>query len=192
MTQRHIHYEAAFEDYLRSRGWPYIPVDEQKKAIFAGARIKSFDFLVYRPGERPWLVDVKGRKFPYDGKNGKRYWENWVTHEDLDGLRHWATAFGNEFETGLVFVYWLVGPPDREPTGEVHAFRNEYYSFLWISASDYAAHARRRSPKWGTVTVPAREFRSLVKPLLADGERRTPGTRPKGPQDPSHTLPPRP
>ena len=52
MTQRHIHYEAAFEDYLRSRGWPYIPVDEQKKAIFAGARIKSFDFLVYRPGER--------------------------------------------------------------------------------------------------------------------------------------------
>ena len=50
MARRHNHYEAAFEDYLRSRGWPYLPVDEQKKAIFAGARVKSFDFLVYRTG----------------------------------------------------------------------------------------------------------------------------------------------
>ena len=50
--RRHIHYEAAFEDYLRSRGWPYLPVDEHRKAIFSGARIKSFDFLVYPPGRR--------------------------------------------------------------------------------------------------------------------------------------------
>ncbi len=26
-------------------------------------------------------------------------------------------------------------------------FGNEYYAFLWISALDYAAHARQRSPK---------------------------------------------
>lgn len=150
---------------MRSRGWPYVSVDEQKKAIFSGARIKSFDFLVYRPGKRAWLVDVKGRKFPYNGKGGKRYWENWVTREDLEGLRHWDEVFGEGFEPGLVFVYWLIGPPDREPTFDVHVFRNHYYSFLWISALDYAAHARQRSPKWNTVTVPSRAFRRLVKPL---------------------------
>lgn len=165
MAQRHIHYEAAFEDYIRSRGWPYLPVDEQKKVIFAGARIKSFDFLVYPPGKRAWLADVKGRKFPYNGKGGRRYWENWVTRDDLEGLHHWEGVFGTEFEPGLVFVYWLVGPGGREPTNEVHVFRNEYYSFFWISALDYSAYARSRSPKWDTVTVPTRDFRRLVKPL---------------------------
>ena len=58
---RHIHYEAAFEDYLRSRGIPYVPVDETRKAIFSGTRIKSFDFLIYPPESKPWIVDVKGR-----------------------------------------------------------------------------------------------------------------------------------
>ena len=95
MARRHNHYEAAFEDYVRSRGWPYLPVDEQKKAIFAGARVKSFDFLVYRPGqENAWLVDVKGRKFPYQVNGQKRYWENWVTREDLDGLSQWQVVGG--------------------------------------------------------------------------------------------------
>lgn len=165
MADRHIHYEAAFEDYVRSRGWPYIPVDEQKKAIFGGARIKSFDFLVYRPGKRAWLVDVKGRKFPYDTKNGRRYWENWVTRGDLEGLSRWQSVFGDDFEPGLVFAYWVTGPPEREPTNELHAFRNEYYAFLWISALDFSAHARSRSPKWDTVSVPTRDFRRLVTPL---------------------------
>lgn len=62
--RKHIHYEAAFEDYLRSRGVPYIPVEEARRAIFAGERIKSFDFIVYPAGQRNWIVDVKGRAFP--------------------------------------------------------------------------------------------------------------------------------
>ena len=165
MAQPHIHYEAAFEDYIRSRGWPYIPVDEHRKAIFSGERIKCFDFLVYPPGRRAWLVDIKGRKFPYDSRNGKRYWENWVTRQDLEGLRRWEGVFGEKFDPGLVFAYWLVGPPGHEPCSDIHMFRNEYYAFLWISALDYAAHARQRSPKWDTVSVPARVFRNLVRPL---------------------------
>ena len=165
MAQRPIHYEAAFEDYVRSRGWPYVPVDEHRKAIFAGARVKSFDFLVYRPQGAAWLVDIKGRKFPYQTNGGKRYWENWVTREDLEGLRRWEEVFGSGYEPVLIFVYWLVGMTGREPTHEPHLFRNEYYAFLWIPASLYAAHARTRSPKWGTVSVPSRAFRELVKPL---------------------------
>lgn len=165
MTQRHNHYEAAFEDYIRSRGWPYIPVDEQKKAIFAGKRIKSFDFLINHPSGKRWLVDVKGRKFPYQGNKGKRYWENWVTREDLEGLREWKAVFGQDFEPIFAFVYWLLGPPEREPETEIHLYRNEYYAFYWVSAADYAAHARQRSPKWDTVSVPGVDFRRLIKPL---------------------------
>ena len=165
MAHRHIHYEAAFEDYIRSRGWPYIPVDEQKKAIFSGARIKSFDYLVYRPGKPAWLADIKGRKFPYTGKHGKRYWENWVTTADLEGLCEWEGVFGEGFEPVFVFVYWLIGYPQREPSSEIHVYRNEYYALLYVSASQYAAHARQRSPKWDTVTVPARDFRKLIRPV---------------------------
>lgn len=164
MAQRHIHYEAAFEDYVRSRGWPYIPVNEHKKAIFGGGRIKSFDFIVYPPGDQAWLVDIKGRKFPYDCKGGKRYWENWVAREDLDGLRRWREVFGSGFEAAFVFAYWLLGPPGRDPTPETHVFRNQCYSFVWVSAVDYAALARQRSPKWDTVTVPSRAFKDLAKP----------------------------
>lgn len=169
MARRHNHYEAAFEDYVRSRGWPYLPVDEQKKAIFAGARVKSFDFLVYRSGRgNGWLVDVKGRKFPYEVNGQKRYWENWVTREDLDGLTQWQEAFGEQFEAGLVFAYWLTGEASREPAGDIHTFRGTYYAFLWMRVSDYITHARQRSPKWDTVSVPVKTFQRLAAPVGAE------------------------
>lgn len=167
MTRRFIHYEAAFEDYVRSCGWPYVAVNEQKRAIFAGARVKSFDFLVYPPGELGWLVDVKGRKFPYEGAGGKRYWENWVTRDDLKGLEQWKGVFGEGYEPILVFAYWLCGYHDIDPSPHVHLFRNESYAFLFVRASEYAAHARTRSPKWQTVSVPRPAFRSLVRPIPA-------------------------
>ncbi|MCP4594736.1 MAG: HYExAFE family protein [bacterium] len=165
MTRRHIHYEAAFEDYLRSQGIPYVPVDEQKRVIFSGTRVKSFDFLVYRPGDVTWLVDVKGRKFPYDTQANSRTWENWVTDEDLSGLSHWEQAFGDGFRGVFVFAYWLTGAPDARLLAHVHAFRNETYAFMCVPLADYQTHARRRSPKWETVTVPAAEFRRLAKPI---------------------------
>ncbi len=99
MTRKNIHYEAAFMDYLRSRGVPYVPVDETRRILFAGEKIKSFDLIVYAPGRRHWIVDVKGRQFPYITEDGaRRYWENWVTREDLIGLREWETVFGAGFE----------------------------------------------------------------------------------------------
>ena len=165
MTRRHIHYEAAFEDYLRSRGLPYIAVDEQRKAIFAGARIKSFDFLIYPPSGPAWLADVKGRKFPYRGSAGKRYWENWVTTDDLEGLAEWQQAFGDGFRATLVFAYWLTGAGNRLPTVHVHTYRDQYYCFFAISLDDYAEHCRARSAKWQTVAMPAKLFRELARPM---------------------------
>lgn len=165
MTRRHIHYEAAFEDYLRSCGLPYIAVDEQRKAIFAGNRVKSFDFLVYRPDGPTWLVDIKGRKFPYETDGQKRYWENWITREDLDGLTHWQTAFGGEFVAMIVFAYHLLGPRDRQPTPHVHPFRNDLYAFLCIDLETYRRECRQRSPKWDTLSMPASRFRKLARPI---------------------------
>ncbi|HEY3244314.1 MAG TPA: HYExAFE family protein [Phycisphaerae bacterium] len=167
MSRRHIHYEAAFEDYLRSRGLPYVPVDEHRKVIFAGARVKSFDFLVYRPGGKTWLVDIKGRKFPYDIGGNRRCWENWVTREDLDGLQQWQRTFGDGFEAVLVFAYWLTDASVAPPTPYVHPFRGEYYAFMSIRAEDYQAHCRPRSASWQTLALSTRNFRRLASPVQA-------------------------
>jgi len=167
MAQRYIHYEAAFEDYVRSCGWPYIPVDEQKKAIFSGARIKSFDFIVYRPQGPAWLADIKGRKFPYDSAGGPRYWENWVTADDVEGLRRWESVFGKQFEPVFVFVYWLTSFDKPEPVQAVHCFRERYYALGWVAAREYVAHARVRSPKWNTLDVPRATFRKLIRSVQA-------------------------
>ena len=145
-----------------------MPVDEHKKAIFAGARIKSFDFIVYPAGRNPWLVDVKGRKFPYEIKGGRRYWENWVTRDDIDGMGRWSKVFGDGFEPGLMFAYWLLGPAGREPHTCIHQYRGEHYAFLWAPLSEYESRVRSRSPKWNTVTVSSREFREIVRPLAGE------------------------
>ena len=92
MANRDNHYEAAFEAYLRSRGVPYVAVDEAKRSLLSnGASIKSLDFIVSGGVDisvcpaaggnvcstRPitWLVDVKGRRFP-SGDVQKQYWKN--------------------------------------------------------------------------------------------------------------------
>src|SRR5512142_2054032 len=132
-----IHYEAAFVDYLRARQIPYVPVDETRRVVFSGEKIKSFDLIVYAPAERRWIVDVKGRQFPYIAEDGaRRYWENWVTREDLDCLREWEAVFGEGFIGCFVFAYVLDGPPDRWPSVRPHAFRDDYYAFLLTSVAD--------------------------------------------------------
>jgi len=167
--KRHVHYETAFEDYLRSRGMPYVPVDEHKKAIFSGGRVKSFDFLVYHP-DATWLVDVKGRKFPYEHRGRKRHWENWVTRDDINGLKSWQGAFGEGFVGMFVFSYVLEPGVERLPTVHIHPFRGQQYAFMCVSVDDYHHLARLRSPKWDTVSLPVKAFRSVAKPMqLIDG-----------------------
>ncbi|UCD28838.1 MAG: HYExAFE family protein [Planctomycetota bacterium] len=173
MTRKHIHYEVAFEDYLRSRGVPFVPVDEARRPIFAGAKIKSFDLLVYPDGHLPWIADVKGRKFPYiTDKGAKRYWENWVTKEDLDCLTEWQSVFGEEFEARFVFAYWLDGPPDRWPAVRLHSFRGDYYAFLTVTLDDYQKHARPRSPSWQTLSVSAKTFKNIARPVDVYGKEQ--------------------
>jgi hypothetical protein len=166
MVQRSIHYEAAFEDYLRAKGWPYVAVDEGKKAILGNAAIKSFDFLVYSSSGPNLLCDVKGRKFPDSGQPGTgktRAWENWVTRQDVEGLREWQKVFGADFAAVLVFAYWLQGPPQRAPFPDVHVFRQKHYAFVAVELEIYVASAHPRSAKWETITVPGGRFGQMVK-----------------------------
>ena len=57
-TKQIVHYEAAFEDYLRRKGLPYIAVDEAKKALFAGAKLNGFAPILSRSG---WKGRGEGR-----------------------------------------------------------------------------------------------------------------------------------
>ncbi|MFB3893460.1 MAG: HYExAFE family protein [Phycisphaerae bacterium] len=171
MADRSIHYEAAFEDYIRSKGWPYVAVDEARKAIFGGSTIKSFDFLVYSSSGPNLLVDVKGRKFPDcvpgRGRGASRAWENWVTREDIEGLREWQKVFGDDFTAVLVFAYWLQGPPGRSPFDDVHVFGDKHYAFVGIRLEEYMAAAKARSAKWGTLNVPSGRFAEMASDVAA-------------------------
>lgn len=162
MARRSIHYEAAFEDYLRRRGIPYIAVDEAKRAMFAGSTVKSFDFLAYRPEGPNWLIDIKGRKFPYDTDGNRRYWENWVTQEDLADLLEWEQVFGDGFKAMLVFAYWMRLADPEWTLGDLHSFRGQLYAFLAIPVTSYKQQCVLRSPSWNTVFMPAGQFRAQV------------------------------
>ena len=158
---RRVHYEAAFENYLQGRGWPYVAVDEAKKAIFGRASLKSFDFVVYSEAGPNLLVEVKGRKFPGPGggrKSTSRAWENWVTRDDVDSMRQWEQVFGQDFVGMLVFAYWLQGPPAESPFDDVHAFRGRFYAFMGMPSATYVTMARPRSARWQTITVPSGQF----------------------------------
>ena len=82
MAIRRYHYDAAFEDYLRSEQIPHVVVDEQRRALMREASLKSMDFIVYSNTGVNLLVDVKGRRFPSGGTSGSHRWENWATDDD--------------------------------------------------------------------------------------------------------------
>ncbi|MBN2584448.1 MAG: HYExAFE family protein [Planctomycetes bacterium] len=165
--KRTIHYEAAFESFLRERGTPYVAVDEAKRALFGGVSLKSFDFVVYSSSGVNLLVDVKGRKFPYVTRGQKRFWENWVERDDLANLATWEEVFGRDFQGMFVFAYVLGEPGDAEAFTDVHRFRDEWYAFVAIAAELYGRHCRLRSPSWQTVNMPTSLFRELLAPVSA-------------------------
>ena len=157
------HYDAAFEQYLRVRRVPYVAVDEQRRALAADASLKSFDFIVSRPGGGSFLVDVKGRRFPTGGAGGSR-WENWVTAEDVECLLKWETVFGPGSRGVLAFAYDLAegesaGEPDPLDWG------GRRYAFFAVTAADYATAMTCRSESWATVNLPRADYDRLRVPF---------------------------
>jgi hypothetical protein len=165
MANRDNPYEAAFEEYLRSRGVPYVAVDEARRSLMAdGQSIKSLDFIVASPGPWTWLVDVKGRRFP-SGDETHQYWKNWSTQDDLDSLTQWEALFGESFRGLFVFAYNVVGDRAPLPPEQLFEYRDALYGFVGIALSDYEALAHTISPSWETVAMPTAEFRRLARPM---------------------------
>jgi hypothetical protein len=108
MADRTIHYEAAFEGFLRHRRIPYVAVDEAKKALFANAKLKSFDFVAYPPEKPRLLIDVKGRSLRNRAKRSG--FETWATEADVSDLLQWEQVFGEGFTAIFAFVYWIDPP----------------------------------------------------------------------------------
>src|SRR5438105_12764379 len=113
MADRTVHYEAAFEAFLRHKGVPYVAVDEAKKALFANSKLKSFDFVVYSKNGPNLLVDVKGRQMR--DSVSKRRFESWTTERDVADLMQWEQVFGEGFKAILTFIYWIETPLTPEP-----------------------------------------------------------------------------
>lgn len=59
---------------------PYINVDEAKRALFQGAKLRSFHFVVYRKEKANWLV-FAARMGP----------------EERTDMRDWEKVFGEGF-----------------------------------------------------------------------------------------------
>lgn len=176
--RRNNHYEAAFEHLLRTRGLPYVPVDEARRALFASADLKSFDFVVYLPDRRNLLIDVKGRR----ARHGPRGWQYdcWVSRGDLDALATWQEVFGRDFAAALVFAFHLADP-DAVGLFEPFAFRNRHYRFYAAYLDDYRPYVKPRSASWDTVTIPRKVFKEIAFDFNEFGNSLTP--QPEPPDD---------
>lgn len=167
MANRHNHYEAAFEAYLRAERIAYVAVDEQRRALAEDASLKSVDFLVTPSATAgaaatSWLVDVKGRRFPA-GVKQRQYWKNWTTRDDLDSLTRWRARFGAGFDAMLVFAYHLTAEASPVPVEQILYYRGAAYAFVGVPLDRYVRAARPLSAKWQTLAMPAAEFRQAAR-----------------------------
>ncbi|MDE2509256.1 MAG: HYExAFE family protein [Planctomycetota bacterium] len=165
MADRHNHYEAAFEAYIRAARVPCVAVNEAKRSLCDDeARLKNPDFLLYPRCAPNLVVEVKGKR-AFDDR-GRRPWENWVTTDDLDGLARWQTLFGPGFRALLVFAYAeplrMFPLPSEDDVVET---RGLVYRFWGVERDDYIEHLRSRGPAWKAVQMARSEFRRRVRPL---------------------------
>jgi len=129
--------------------------------LFANARLKSFDFVVYSKKGPNLLIDVKRRSCR--NRTDRVGFETWATEQDVNDLMQWEEVFGEGFKAVLMFVYWVEAPLGEQPG--IFQHRDRWYMVMGIDLGEYRSHMRRRSAKWETVCLPAQEFRSLARPL---------------------------
>jgi hypothetical protein len=177
MTKRDNHYEAAFEQYLRGWGVPYVAIDETRRSLVAqsadpsgggehesGRSIKNADFIVSPDSAVRYIVDVKGRRFP-SGVKHKQYWTNWSTEDDLVGLRRWENFLGGNFQALLIFAFDLTADRSPLPVDRIFTFAKHRYAFLGVSLEDYLTESRIVSPRWRTFSMTAKRFREKATPI---------------------------
>lgn len=162
MVKRDNHYEAAFEAYLRQRQIPYVAVNEVHRSRLRERSLKNLDFIVSpAEGNRSFLVDVKGRRFP----TGKQYWKNWSTVDELRSLSQWEELLGPQSQGLLVFAYNIAGDRAPLPPRQLFAYRDALYGFVAVRLDHYLSWSSTLSPKWDTVSMSVPRFRELARPV---------------------------
>ena len=115
-----IPFRRRVEDWLKHETLPYIRVDEAKRALFAGARLRSFHFVVYMAKNGPnWLV-----------------WAGPLNRENRLDLQQWESIFGDGFMAVIArssrsnprgfslqtlagqTVPWPIQPPESQPNSQ--------------------------------------------------------------------------
>lgn len=169
MGVRRSHYEIAFERFLDLRGTPYVSVEDVRHHAKGRLGSKAFDYIVYPPGGRACLVDVKGRKTVMADDDGDCRKKNWVTRADVTDLQRWQEIFGPEFVAMFAFGYWLADAPGRErlPFEDKQTFMlaGRRYSFWLVEVEAYAKHHKQLSKSWDTVSIPWGEFSKISRRL---------------------------
>src|SRR5947209_17048810 len=159
-------YETAFETFLREQGLCYVAVDEARRAVLGDVPVKNLDFIVLGPTGAKLLVDVKGRQFPGGPASKPRYvWESWATRDDVDGLTHWQSLFGADYQPLFVFMYRVLPTVTLADTPDIWRFKGETYLFRAVTLDDYRKNMRVRSPRWGTVGLPKGTFEQIARPF---------------------------
>ena len=162
--REHQHYERAFASWLRERNIPYLSVDQLRRSSDDEGPIKNFDFLVHH-GSRHYIVDVKGRQFPQVSRGRETWWENWIHYADLEGLFAWERHFGEGYEGLLVYCYWLQLSADESGAQKTISVADRDYLIVGIEAKRFAENCRKRSAKWQALSIPAKTFTSLIRPI---------------------------
>ncbi|SFI14720.1 HYExAFE family protein [Planctomicrobium piriforme] len=162
MAKRCNHYDVAFEELLRLLRRPYVSVNENRRALFRDASLKSMDFIVYSRQSPNLLVDVKGRRLA----PRSQAWDSWTMEDDISSLMQWENVFGNGFRAMLVFAYDVTAPRAPEQHSLTWELLGRRYAFYGVWARDYAEVMQSHSPSWHTVNLPSPEFRKLRQPLL--------------------------
>jgi len=156
------HYEKAFGNWLIDNQIQYIAVDEQKRAALGHSKIKSFDYLLYPPGEPVIVAEVKGRLFKGSTFAKLTGFECWVTTDDIEGLSSWQNVFGATHKAAFVFAYKIENIDVDFDGRDVYEYDGNRYVFFCIKLDDYCKYMKTRSPKWQTVTLPAENFRQCA------------------------------
>ncbi len=162
------HYELAFENFLRDKGLLYIAVNEAKRPIYKGQRVKNFDFIIYT-GRSMILADIKGKQFPYESKLGRNYWENWIGLDDGKYLALWKRIFGGQTKGLIIFVYLIKYKQDLNSFKDVYKFKGKYYGLAAIEIDKYLDNSKPRSKHgkgtFNAISISREKMPLLTKPL---------------------------
>ena len=91
---RQLSLRERIEAEIKQRGIPYVNVDEAKRALFSGAKLQAFHFVVYSPAGDNWLLIV--------GEAGEARRQDMAEWEQVfgDGFK---AVFAVERAAGIVF-----------------------------------------------------------------------------------------